>query len=154
MAISHAQSLQARGLISSRAADRHGIDTSGDLGSIERDRGFERYVGSTSADGKRLTADEGSPRSKGAIGRNQLDGKEYQQPKRGSGFRNPTGDFGPRDLGQINAKGNRREFPARMSKRNSEEHWLNRYKVPPRGGGTEHYDTGGVLLGDPDYRQE
>lgn len=153
MAVTHAQSLQARGLISPRAADRHGIDTGGDLGSVQRDRGFERYVGSTSNDGKRLTRDESSVSNPGALRRGQLDAAEHQ-----AGGRVSRGGGAGRERGEtanhINDARNRREFPARMNKRNSEEHWLNRYKVPPRGGGTEHYDTGGVLLGDPEGRME
>lgn len=151
MAISHSQSLQSRGLISSRAAQR--FNDSSDTGQVARDPALERYVGSTSNDGRRLTADEASSRSKGAIGRGQLDAAEHQaggRVSRGGGAGRERGEH----AGHINDKRNSRAFPARMSKRNSEEHWLNRYKVPPRGGGTEHYDTGGVLLGDPEGRME
>jgi hypothetical protein len=91
---------------------------------------------------------------RGAIGRGQLDAKEHQKPKRGSGFTNPTpNDWGADDLGQLNARANKRSFPKETRMRGSEEHWLSKYKTPKRGGGTEHYDTGGVLLGDPEGRQ-
>jgi hypothetical protein len=59
------------------------------------------YVMSTSADGKRLIRDEGSPRSRGAIGRQHLDDAQHQRG-RAKGFFGQGSNSGAPD-GQIGA---------------------------------------------------
>src|SRR5258708_3357106 len=146
--------LVGRGEVSSKVAAR--FRDADDVGGASRDRTFDRYVGSTSGDGKRLIRDEGSSTSRGAIRRGQIDAAEHQAPRRGSGFTNPMKDWGASDFGQLNARANKRDFPAesKVKKQNADAHWLSRFTTPPGGGGTEHYDTGGVLLGDPPGRKE
>jgi hypothetical protein len=55
---------------------------------------FRKYLGSTSNDGKALTADGGGARQYGAICGDHIEDAEYVAPRRGSGFTNPTADYG------------------------------------------------------------
>ena len=135
------QQLQARGLVSNRAAEK--FDRSNDVGYTSHDRGFDRYVGSTSADGKCLTRDEASSSSKGEVPRNELDHRTNQQPK-SAGFRNPMKDWGPKDLGQLNARANKRSFPSEstVSRKNTDEHWLTKAQPTTRRDESWHQSRG------------
>src|SRR5262249_47541247 len=69
-------------------------------------------------DGQELTADDGGNWS-GAIGRDQIDSRETQK-SRSAGFANAQADYGPRDLGSIDARANRRsDKESRYSKERS-----------------------------------
>lgn len=178
--VSALQRAVGRGEVSAKAARQ--FRDSDDVGQSSRDRSFARYVGSTSADGKRLERDEASSRSKGEIPRGELEHRTNQAAK-SSGFGNPMKDWGPKDLGSINSKANRREFPteSRVSKKNTDEHWLTKAQPTARRDESWHqsrgiatrWDTGsteasvsrakassanewhpGAWYGDPEGRQE
>jgi hypothetical protein len=178
--VSALQRAVGRGEVSAKVAAR--FRDADDVGGSSRDAGFARYVGSTSADGKRLTRDEASSSSKGEVPRNELDHRTNQKSK-SAGFGNPKADWGPKDLGQINSKANRRDFPteSRVSKKNTDEHWLTKAQPTARRDESWHqsrgiatrWDTGsteasvsrakkspanewhpGAWYGDPEGRQE
>src|SRR5258708_36731959 len=112
--------LVGRGEVSSKVAAR--FRDADDVGGASRDRTFDRYVGSTSTDGKRLIRDEASSTSRGAIRRGQIDAAEHQAPRRGSGFPKPMNGWGPSDLGQLNSPAKKRDSPAEgtVQKHNAE----------------------------------
>ena len=143
-----------RGEVSTKVA-RQFADAD-DVGGSSRDAGFARYVGSTSADGKRLTRDEASSTSRGEVPHTEIDHRTNQKSK-SAGFSNPRSDWGPKDLGHINAKRNRREFPSesRVSKRNADQHWLTKYASVSRAKKSSANEWHpGAWYGDPEGRQE
>lgn len=92
---------------------------------------------------KQLLLDEGGSRSRGEVPRNEIDHPTNQRPKRGSGFTNPQGDYGPADLCDIDSRGNRRTFPTGSGVSAANRNQTNsRAKGPiaPRGG---QYGGGG-----------
>src|SRR5258708_7213791 len=130
-----------RGEVSSKVAAR--FRDADDVGNSSRDAGFARYVGSTSPDGKRLTRDEASSSSKGEIPRGELDHRTNQAAK-SSGFSNPMKDWGPKDLGQLNARANKRSFPSEstVSRKNTDEHWLTKAQPTTRRDESWHQSRG------------
>jgi hypothetical protein len=108
------QSLVHRGLVSERVAQDFRVGD--DDATTRRDPALSAYLGSTSNDGKSLSADDGGVRgNKGAIRGGHIDDAK---PRKGSGFTNPENDYGPANFGpkHIDSGTTRRRDPqeARM----------------------------------------
>jgi hypothetical protein len=141
MALQH---LIGRGLVSPRVAKRYGFD-------------------STSADGRSLSRDEASPRSRGEVPSNELEHPTNQGGSATHGRRVSAGGGAGRERGErsshINDARNKRAFPSetRMSSRNRDQHWLTKYASPARAkasSDSEFYSDEASLYGGKHSRQE
>jgi hypothetical protein len=79
-------------------------------------KAMRKYLGSTSADGTGLTADDGNTNA-GAFTSNHLDAPQNQRPGRSLGdiLANPQGDYGPADTAS------RQHIDRRANKRTDKE---------------------------------